>query len=305
VYLRALSTSVGILSLTLTACGSETKSLRQVNRGGQNQAPLESSECPGGKCSQNEAASPSPGQKPEGETVAKGDGQPAGKLALGFFSGFQSCGAQADRSPDPLTDSFEDIYETVEDAVGENEVSLAIRGCYDTDASRVRFSLSNARKTISSTVPEMIKTLGEELKKIAPVKLHLVGHSYGGWTIMQVAKNLPPEIKIVGLTTIDPISMKDCTAAVYASLILGGGNISGCQRAPADFTDADVKSIRARIDRWTNYYQTNFEFLHSGPIAAAENKKKSYSTPGFEPHSDFLEDESVIQEIVSSVQNSK
>ena len=304
-YLRAFSGSVGVLSLTLTACGSETKSLRQVSGGGQNQAPLESSGCPGGKCSQNETASPGPGQEPGGQTGVQGASQPAGKLALGFFSGFQSCGTLGDRSPDPMTDSFKDIYEAAEDTVGESEVSLSIRGCYDTDASKVRFSLSNTRKTISSTVPEMIKTLGEELKKVAPVKLHLVGHSYGGWTIMQVAKNLPPEIKIVGLTTIDPISMKECTAAAYASLILGGGNIGGCQRAPADFTDADVKSIRARIDRWTNYYQTNFEFLHSGPIAAAENKKKSYSTPGFEPHSDFLEDESVIQEIISSIQNSK
>ena len=279
-YLRVLFTSLGVLSLTLTSCGTDSKSLQQSDGGSLKGASIDASKCPDGNCSPH-------------------------KLALGFFSGFRSCGSQADGSADPMTDSFKDIYKKVENTLGESEVSLAIRGCYDTDASKVRFSLSNAGKTISSSVPEMIKTLGEELKKIAPVKLHLVGHSYGGWTIMQLAKTLPPEIKIEGFTTIDPISVKECNTAVYASLILGGGNLNGCQRAPADFTESDLNAMRLRTNRWTNYYQNNFDFLHSGPIAAAKNYEKSYSSLGFEPHNDFLKDESVIQEIVNSVQNSK
>ena len=279
-YHRALSFFLSVLSLTLTSCGSDSKSLQQADGGSLKGASGDGRDCPDGNCSPH-------------------------KLALGYFSGFRSCGSSPDGSANPMADSFKDIYEKVENTVGENEVSLSIRGCYNTDASKVRFSLSNARQTISSTVPEMIKIVGEELKKIAPVKLHLVGHSYGGWTIMQLAKNLPPEIEIEGFTTIDPISVKECNAAVYASLILGGGNINGCQRAPADFTESDIKAIRSRTNRWTNYYQNNFPFLHSGPIAAARNNEKSYYSLGFEPHNDFLKDESVIQEIVNSVENSK
>jgi pimeloyl-ACP methyl ester carboxylesterase len=279
-YQRALSFYLSILPLTLTSCGSDSKSLQQADGGSLKGASGDARDCPDGNCSPH-------------------------NLALGFFSGFRSCGSSADGSANPMTDSFKDIYKKVENTVGENEVSLAIRGCYDTDASKVRFTLSNLRQTISSTVPEMIKIVGEELKKIAPVKLHLVGHSYGGWTIMQLAKNIPPEIKIEGITTIDPISVKECNTAVYASLILGGGNINGCQRAPADFAESDIKAIRSRTNRWTNYYQNNFPLLHSGPIAAATNNEKSYYSLGFEPHNDFLRDESVIQEIVNSVQNSK
>jgi hypothetical protein len=279
-YQRALSIYLSLLSPTLTSCGSDPKSLQQSDGGSLKGTSGDARDCPDGNCSPH-------------------------KLVLGFFSGFRSCGSLADGSANPMTDSFKDIYEKVESEVGENEVSLAIRGCYDTDASKVRFALSNARQTISSTVPEMIKLVGEELKKIAPVKLHLVGHSYGGWTIMQLAKNLPPEIKIDGFTTIDPISVKECNTAVYASLILGGGNLNGCQRAPADFTESDLNAIRLRTNRWTNYYQNNFPLLHSGPIVAASNNEKSYYSMGFEPHNDFLKDESVIQEIINSVQKSQ
>jgi hypothetical protein len=38
---------------------------------------------------------------------------------------------------------------------------------------------------------------------------------------------------------------------------------------------------------------------------AASNNEKSYYSMGFEPHNDFLKDESIIQEIINSVQKSQ
>ncbi len=170
-------------------------------------------------------------------------------------------------------------------------------------------------------MPFLSKVLSDQ----SDISIHLVGHSYGGWTAMKIAKEL--ELKnrfsIKNLVTIDPISRSECTPKKFTEglpdveikriieKMLSGYTLTaedtpttnkGCLRAPSDLGDAIA--ILARTSRWTNFYQENYPFLHSssipGPIEKIENLKRDYRD---DSHNMFMSDETVGKKIVDLILN--
>jgi hypothetical protein len=97
------------------------------------------------------------------------------------------------------------------------------------------------------------------------VRLYVIGHSYGGFTGIQIADFLVDDLS--GLFTIDPISMFNCQAKdmalkVYNTLAL---KHPGCKSAPEDaYSLASVQHLLQRNKEfpkaswWYNTYQKEF-----------------------------------------------
>jgi pimeloyl-ACP methyl ester carboxylesterase len=114
------------------------------------------------------------------------------------------------------------------------------------------------------------------------VRLYVIGHSYGGFTGIQLADYLADDL--AGLFTIDPISMLNCQAKemalkVYNTLAL---KHPGCKSAPEDtFSIASVQHLLERNKEfpkafwWYHTYQKEFPWLHSDSI-----KNGSGESPG-------------------------
>jgi pimeloyl-ACP methyl ester carboxylesterase len=169
--------------------------------------------------------------------------------------------------------------------------------CYGTDPNQIYFSWDGgAAPGRAPTVEAMAQKINELLKSKTSVRVGVIGHSYGGWTAMKLAPLLDPKAKLVAMVTLDPISKTDCTPQGVVSAVLSGASQPGCQRAPTDLSVADLDKIKPQAP-WQNYYQTNFDLLHSGPIKQASNVVKSYSGDGFEPHLGFISDQEVFSEI--------
>ena len=69
--------------------------------------------------------------------------------------------------------------------------------------------------------------------------VYLIGHSYGGWSVMKLALMLLGDYKVEGLVTIDPISPLFCTPSRILSLLPD----PGCQEAPTDVSPADRERL--------------------------------------------------------------
>jgi hypothetical protein len=108
------------------------------------------------------------------------------------------------------------------------------------------------------------------------VRLYLIGHSYGGFTALQLADFLADDL--VGLVTLDPISMLSCQAKematkVYSTIAL---KHDGCKLAPNDvFSLKSIDRILHVIEQakgtvwWYHIYQKAFPWLHSDAVMSA------------------------------------
>lgn len=100
----------------------------------------------------------------------------------------------------------------------------------------------------------------------------LIGHSHGGWLAMEIARRLPEWVRVMSLTTNDPISPRHCTPVNYIAAIASpsasGIALAGCRQAPADMNENIRSSILARMPGrgWRHYYQRNFLPLSSSPF---------------------------------------
>ncbi len=105
------------------------------------------------------------------------------------------------------------------------------------------------------------------IEQAAQGPVYLVGQSYGGWVAMQAALQISPKIQVLGLATIDPISMKTCAPSNFAGSILLGSD-PGCTQAPRDL-ERNFSRIKDRVGHWYHFYQTEYSNLHSSDIPTA------------------------------------
>ncbi len=111
------------------------------------------------------------------------------------------------------------------------------------------------------------------------VRIYFIGHSYGGFTSIQLADYFAE--RVVGLATIDAVSMLDCQAKDMATKIYSTLNkkLPGCLHAPSDpFSTKSIARIQNTIKDsnhnkwWFNAYQTTFPWLHSSYINSTSTK---------------------------------
>ncbi len=147
-----------------------------------------------------------------------------------------------------------------------------------------------------------------------PMYVYLIGHSHGGWLVMNSALNWRSKGILRGLFTIDPISYKNCTQlqGIAYHLVMGlnllGFENPECTRAPTDLVN-DYPKIAENSNRiWHNYYQTQFSYVHSGPAeGATTNRELKFTYPYVDlikfAHRDILGDDRVwssIKNVISS-----
>ncbi len=292
---------IGLSFFLVSACGSESASRREDGASGNpgtndtkgsNGEPAQ----PGSKASQGGG---------QGTGANGNDGQIGanqaplnGQVVLGFFGGFTSCQFNAG-APDPknqgLADAFERSLAAVDEAIDREP--FTIRSCFTADPTRVHYVTSAEPNNVKSVgLGDLAKEVGALLSTKTPgARVRLVGHSYGGWTVLSLAKDLDPKLTVDALVTIDPISVRECNAGVLAA----GGD--GCRRAPTDFGADGLAAIKKRVGNWTNIYQTSDTLLNSGPMNGAENDRRDYPVGPFTPHSAFLDDSQVIDKIAGLV----
>ncbi len=102
----------------------------------------------------------------------------------------------------------------------------------------------------------------------SPSHIYLTGHSYGGWTALQLGVRLIADGRaLAGTMLIDPISPFQCSANVLTFSVLSFAKApEGCLKAPRDMLHRDMEDL-ARNSGWQlNIYQTQLSFLHSGPM---------------------------------------
>ena len=98
-------------------------------------------------------------------------------------------------------------------------------------------------------------------------QFYLIGHSYGGFTAMQIAFHFKDYVN--ALVTLDPISILDCQAGDLSTQILKtvSANHPGCLSFPKDkFSRDAIKKIDEGKNtkfRWLNIFQSYFAWLHS------------------------------------------
>lgn len=133
---------------------------------------------------------------------------------------------------------------------------------------------------------QMLATLQDQLTSQGIKKVAIMGHSYGGYTAMLVAKTLSKKdssIKVTSLTTLDPISMDTCQPINLIDTLQKNSIPPGCNQSPAsrisdnNITSAEIREIAATIP-WINIWQGADKYLHSSPISApgVENKEVIY-----------------------------
>lgn len=102
-----------------------------------------------------------------------------------------------------------------------------------------------------------------------PSAVYVAGHSFGGWTAMQLGTRLAgKQVTIDGMILIDPISPFQCPANVMAtSVAIKGDSPVGCHMAPRDLLVRNMEEL-AHQSKWlVNFYQTKFATLHSSALS--------------------------------------
>ncbi len=150
-----------------------------------------------------------------------------------------------------------------------------VASCYGMDANTVHY--------VDSESPEKNINVGtraalwQHIAKLArdADRVLVLGHSYGGWTAMQLLLSGVQLNKVKALATVDPISVVDCTPGAYMK------SSPGCQKFPADITAEQRRAVAKIAGNWRNFWQdvTKGGFLssplHSGPaqVAGVEDVK--------------------------------
>lgn len=185
------------------------------------------------------------------------------------MGGYNSCGEDIRGNSTPIGNERWTKGATLSEKFA-GVTSLWIRSCFD-KWGYVRYIWSGEPNIIRAT---QISDLTGFVSRIAVLSaqgrnpVFMIGHSYGGWMALEIARQLPEHVNVAGISTNDPISPRHCTPLNYVAA-LGDpiGALAGCRRAPSDITNEMRTQVLARIPTgaWRHYYQRNFI-----PLASSE-----------------------------------
>lgn len=121
---------------------------------------------------------------------------------------------------------------------------------------------------------ELKKFIDRKEARGKDVKLYMIGHSYGGFTSLQLAKAFAEQM--AGLATIDPISILRCQAQAMSTepWQTATRQHKGCLEAPRDkYSRRSIEAMQNVLEAsasevwWYHSYQKTFVWLHSDAIA--------------------------------------
>ncbi|MEY4632147.1 MAG: hypothetical protein RIQ81_2267 [Pseudomonadota bacterium] len=183
-------------------------------------------------------------------------------VRLIVFGGNRSCKPDHNDRPTPLRmDMAAKIIGAINRLRSIGRQTDVLASCFlDYDKVRVTRNLEGEDQDL--TVDDLIREAGDSSSNSS--KLFIVGHSYGGWMAMKLAVMLSGRLPLNGLITVDPISRIKCTYSDW----------DGCFSAPQDINPEERMRIKDGTDAWSNFYQTNTPYLHSGKIEQADENEK-------------------------------
>jgi hypothetical protein len=150
---------------------------------------------------------------------------------------------------------------------------------------------------IKSWEDEIIYDLDEEVVRAEivseilrrnPRDVYLIGHSWGGWMLLDIVRQFDDGAGAQQLYTIDPISKVYCHRGAPVS----------CTDAPLDIRDSMRQRVQDLTGYWHNFYQTKTVYLHSGPMSQADANQKVDAG-----HTDIDGDEGVWRVIADNVES--
>lgn len=232
-----------------------------------------------------------------------------------FSQGFKSCSAGiADGVPRLKTI----VSDAMRDAPDLKIHSTFIESCFTGDVSHAfgakeqffyKIERWNGRKiaqkeanpeTFAKTIAEVVD---HEMPAEGQARVVMIGHSHGGWAVMNAAKYWSSKAELRSLITIDPISYKNCTLTdvILESSVTVRSFSDECLRAPSDLA-ADAGIIRSHITNfWHNHFQTKYYLIHSGAIAGASSNRDLAFPNDFFAHTAILSDKRVWENIKTTI----
>lgn len=133
------------------------------------------------------------------------------------------------------------------------------------------------------SLDQLLPEIASRVNDLQGARVVVVGFSYGGWLALKLLPMLEKQTKILGLLTIDPISMDQCPMIDLLNGALRGEALPGCTSAPSDVTLEELSMATQKPGSWLNVYQDTGFYLHSGPLAGARNAVKNH--PNTNPRS--------------------
>jgi hypothetical protein len=133
------------------------------------------------------------------------------------------------------------------------------------------------------SLDQLLPEIAARVNDLPEPRVVVVGFSYGGWLALKLLPMIEKQAKILGLLTIDPISMDQCPMIDLLNGALRGEPLTGCTSAPSDVTSEELSTATQKPGSWLNVYQDTGFYLHSGPFGGARNVVKNH--PNTNPRS--------------------
>jgi len=187
---------------------------------------------------------------------------------LVLLGGFNSC------NPGPYGQHMVTKFNTLRQQLrDEKQVALKyLISCLGKFGLDTHYYTSDAPLEMKSGKIEQLTTdLAALANSTTSKSVQIISHSHGAWYAMRLAYRLPPEIKIRGLATIDPVSQDECKPTTMALGFIKkhfqeGEREPGCSRAPSDVKPEERAAVFKRSGWWRNYFETETFYLHSSAI---------------------------------------
>ena len=225
----------------------------------------------------NAAASASPGTVPGNQKT----------YIMVSFGGYWSCGQNpqdlSDWSPlriesavDPILPFVRKIRELVKE---ENNIKIReFVGCFSIDPRYIYVASTLKGKVDVEKLPveQVYGRFHELVRPIPNPQISVLGFSYGGPIAMEFVSRLPTTYRVTRLTTMDPISHKECTPDELVKSINSKKYDGPCQRFPADFSREKIDAIADKVGgNWSNYYQRQALYIRSNQVQDSRGRIKN------------------------------
>ena len=246
--------------------------------------------------------------QPQNPTISKSPGDPVpkpGKSLYFLLDGFATCPNFSDTEGEikgtNMTRILDDLKADLKAKSKPDPIFLL--SCFTQATGSVYFTTAEFPKfTQYVGVNDFTSKIGQIIAKEANASVHLVGYSYGGWLAMKLAKELElaPGTSLMTLATVDPISATKCQPSDFLGSV-SGQSAEGCKQSPADFGADGLATIKSKAKLWSNHYQDEKNYLHSGPVDGAENSDINLAADALLAHVTIVADPTVRKNIVDSL----
>jgi len=171
------------------------------------------------------------------------------------------------------------LADTMHKAVAEiqskglsGDVSI-IHSCLLLDGKSGAYSTTLGEPTVVEDVQldDLLPQIAARVNALHDPQVVIMGFSYGGWLALKLLPLIADQANILGVLTIDPISIDECKVIDLLNGAINGESIKGCTSSPTDLSSDALSTAAKNPGSWLNVYQDRGFYLHSGSLMGAKN----------------------------------